>query len=95
MKQIIFSRIFLSPSSTANAFSSSKGVINWNKWCDAAHSGELEMTWQLCDRQKKRTRISDTRSQGGIESYLMLSQNGWCLFCTPHEVKGIGYSTWA
>lgn len=50
MKQIIFSHIFLSPPSTANAFSSSKGVINWNKWCDAAHSGELEMTWQLCDR---------------------------------------------
>lgn len=50
MKQNGFSCIFLSPSFAANAFSSSKGVINWNKWCDAAHSGELEMTWQLCDR---------------------------------------------
>lgn len=50
MKQNVFSCIFLSPSFTDNAFSSSKGVISWNKWCDAIHSGELEMTWQLCDR---------------------------------------------
>lgn len=51
MKQNGFSCISLSPPFTANAFSSSKGVINWNKWCDATHSGELEMTWQLCDRK--------------------------------------------
>lgn len=80
MKQNVFSCIFLSPSFTANAFSSSKGVINWNKWCDATHSGELEMTWQLCDRYKECTVISDTHSQGEIESYSMLSWNGWCLF---------------
>lgn len=50
MKQNGFSCIFLSTPLIANTLSSSKGVINWNKWGDAVQSADLEITWQFCGR---------------------------------------------
>lgn len=50
MKQDGFSCIFLSTPLIASTLSSSKGVINWNKWGDAVQSADLEITWQFCGR---------------------------------------------
>lgn len=58
MKQNGFSCIFLSTPLIANTLSSSKGVINWNKWGDAVQSADLEITWQFCGRQKECTMVS-------------------------------------